>query len=196
MRELYFRVAFIALVAAMCFFQFRRRSEIKKKRGILLKSQPIRSLTERAVSFAGALWTLSLVVYALALSPMDLHIHFPAWMRWAGAAAMLACFPLSAWVFATMDMEFSPHLDLLDDHRLVTSGPYAYVRHPLYSTLFLFAAATTLLSADLFVAVAALIVCLVLTCRIATEEAMMEKRFGKCYQEYRKATGALMPKIF
>ncbi len=52
---------------------------------------------------------------------------------------------------------FADHLQLTTDHHLVTSGPYARIRHPLYSAMFGWVGVLALLTANwIFVGLAAL----------------------------------------
>lgn len=79
---------------------------------------------------------------------------------------------------------------------LVTSGIYAYCRHPMYGGLVLASAGLGLaLSDDLRVALAALVF-LVLDRKASYEERLLEERFGAEYAEYKKSTKKLLPYIY
>lgn len=72
-----------------------------------------------------------------------------------GAIAMVFACLLRAWCFATLGRLFTYRVALVQDHSLVTSGPYAYVRHPSYTGVFLMlssAALTYLFSYGSYVA--------------------------------------------
>ncbi|HEY6020268.1 MAG TPA: isoprenylcysteine carboxylmethyltransferase family protein [Candidatus Paceibacterota bacterium] len=139
-------------------------------------------------------WTLTIVLYALGLTTFA-HAAAPQWLRWAGVGVMVACMPLSSWIYHTLGVHFSKKLELRDDHRLIDTGPYRFIRHPMYATLFLCATGVCLISANLFIAAATVPVAVVMLMRMRKEEAMLVSRFGEKYITYRQYTGALFPKL-
>jgi protein-S-isoprenylcysteine O-methyltransferase Ste14 len=54
------------------------------------------------------------------------------WLRWAGFALGLASLGLRTWTHAALGRFWSAQLQLRAAHRLITSGPYARIRHPMY----------------------------------------------------------------
>ncbi len=77
-----------------------------------------------------------LVLYAINPPWMGvLSAPFPGWLRWAGFAVGLAGLALWMWTQAALGKEWSPQLQLRGEHHLVTTGPYARVRHPLYTAM-------------------------------------------------------------
>ena len=141
------------------------------------------------------LWTLSLVLAVVNIGRFNFPMPLPEWVRWVGVTAMLACVPLSHWTYTTLGVHFSKKLELRGDHQLVNTGPYRYVRHPMYSTLFLCAGATCLISASLLVVLTTLPVAIVFLLRVRKEEGLLLGRFGDIYREYQGRTGALVPKL-
>ncbi len=83
------------------------------------------------------------------------------------------------------------------DHRLVTSGPYAWIRHPAYTAILLFnlAAAFVFLHALLFVNF--LIVLAIANYRARLEEGLLasEEVFGSGYRGYMARTGRFLPRL-
>ena len=76
----------------------------------------------------------------------------------------------------------------------MTTGPYARMRHPIYSSLMLFMAGIALVTASWFL-VAFLVVSIVdLALRMPQEEQMMLDEFGDEYEAYVQRTGRLLPK--
>lgn len=101
------------------------------------------------------------------------------------------------WVHRALGVHFSPHLELRSDHKIVASGPYHYVRHPMYSCGLLFLIGTGLLSSNILVLcvpTSSFVVLLIL--RIKDEEKMMASRFGQEWMEYSKKTGFLLPRLW
>ncbi len=77
--------------------------------------------------------------------------------------------------------------------RIVTSGPYRYVRHPIYSADILFAWGVALAFPYLPVLLAAVWLTLVMVAWAAMEEGALSGRFPEEYGEYRKRTPMLLP---
>jgi protein-S-isoprenylcysteine O-methyltransferase Ste14 len=78
----------------------------------------------------------------------------------------------------------------------VTHGVYRWVRHPMYTAIFLFAIAQGLLLPNWFAGWAGLITFAALyLSRIGNEEKMMREAFGEEYQAYMRRTGRLWPRI-
>src|SRR5574341_1227339 len=75
-------------------------------------------------------------------------IPLPDWARWSGLALGFANLPLLWWIEATLGKNFSTYLHLRETHTLVTGGPYRWVRHPMYTSLFLFVLAVLLASTN------------------------------------------------
>ncbi len=138
-----------------------------------------------------------LVLYALnAPWIVALAIPLPDWLRGAGFALGLASLALWAWTQATLGTEWSPQLQLRKGHHLVTSGPYARVRHPLYTAMLGIATAFALVTAH-WVFVALGIRSIVgLFVRVPREERMMLDEFGPEYAAYRQRTGRFLPRLF
>jgi protein-S-isoprenylcysteine O-methyltransferase Ste14 len=95
---------------------------------------------------------------------------------------------------AAMGRNFRPTLEISPQQELVTRGPYAFVRHPLYAAFLLMLASTGLLAANWFIGVVGvLLIASITVVRIPAEEAQLEERFGERYREYRRRTSALLP---
>jgi protein-S-isoprenylcysteine O-methyltransferase Ste14 len=68
----------------------------------------------------------------------------PAWLRGLGGLVALAGFALAAWGARALGSSLTPGTEPLPDAQLVTTGPYAHVRHPIYASLVLILAGYTL----------------------------------------------------
>jgi protein-S-isoprenylcysteine O-methyltransferase Ste14 len=92
---------------------------------------------------------------------------------------------------------WSHSLDLREGHRLVTSGIYEKVRHPMYTAFWLWALGQTFLLANWAAALAGIIgFGTLFFLRIGQEERMMEDRFGQEYRDYCARTKRLVPGIY
>jgi len=82
-----------------------------------------------------------------------------------------------------------------NEQKLVTSGPYSRVRHPLYSVHNLFNLGMVLLTANIPLIIFAIIGVPLTYMRMKDEERMMIEEFGSEYEEYRDRTGRIFPKL-
>jgi protein-S-isoprenylcysteine O-methyltransferase Ste14 len=123
-----------------------------------------------------------------------LTVPFPNWLRWIGIALGCASFWFYAWAQATLGKEWSPHLNMRENHHLVTTGPYARLRHPIYSAYIVFMTSLTLVSANWFFVALLVVSVVVFVFRIPKEEQMMIEVFGDDYKAYMQGTGGLVPK--
>src|SRR6476469_4872764 len=121
-------------------------------------------------------------------------VSMPGWLRMGGLLLAVLGLLLLWRSHAAMGRNFRPTLEISPQQELVTSGPYAFVRHPLYAAFLLMLASTGLLSANWFIGVVGvLLIASITLVRIPAEEAQLEGRFGERYREYRRRTPALLP---
>jgi len=111
-----------------------------------------------------------------------------------------ALFLQSLWLLwrshADLAGSFSPGLQIRKGHRLVTTGVYENIRHPMYAAHLLWAAAQLLLLQNWIAGPAFLVASIPLyVARIPREEEMMEEEFGEEYRRYAERTGRVMPRI-
>jgi protein-S-isoprenylcysteine O-methyltransferase Ste14 len=105
------------------------------------------------------------------------------------------------WLFRQSHIElgknWSISLDLREGHQLVTSGLYRHVRHPMYTSIFLYALGQALVVPNWIVGPANLVAFFVLfAVRVQSEENMMAEKFGDQYRNYLAKTKRLIPGIW
>jgi protein-S-isoprenylcysteine O-methyltransferase Ste14 len=139
-----------------------------------------------------------LVMFVYVLSPLIdfAHVPLPAPVRWLGAAIMLLSGWLLWWTHSTLGRNWSGVLEIRKEHRLIAEGPYARIRHPMYTSFFLSGLGALLLSANWLLGLVNLgVVAWMYLGRVAAEEAMMIEHFGEEYRVYMKKTGRLLPRF-
>ena len=91
---------------------------------------------------------------------------------------------------------YTTQLGIQPGHRLITTGPYRWLRHPGYlSNLLSLTGIGLALSSLIGLALAALVVPLLLH-RIAHEEAMLRDAFGDAYRAYQRRSWRLLPFVW
>jgi protein-S-isoprenylcysteine O-methyltransferase Ste14 len=115
-------------------------------------------------------------------------------LRWAGFALGVTSILFWTWTQVTLGKEWTPQLQLREKHYLVTSSPYAHIRHPMYTAISGFGLGLALVSTNaVFVALAALVIA-GLFLRIPQEAKMLIDEFGEAYWVYMRHTGRLFPR--
>lgn len=189
--HLFFVFTFVAFNAIRAYYQ--RKATLGEGR-VEYKEGRAHNAFRKIV---GIPWILSLLVYLFLPGWFEwARLPLPEGLRWVGAGLGLASLPLIWWVQQALGTNFSVRLHVWDEHTLVTSGPYRWVRHPMYSALFIWAVALLLLSANWFIAgVPLLALILIVVVRIENEEQAMIEKFGEQYREYIQHTGRFLPRL-
>ncbi len=95
-----------------------------------------------------------------------------------------------------LDRQFSVEITLQENHMLITTGPYKFIRHPRYSGITAFFLGISLVF-NSFLAIAVLILLfMVLLWRIFKEELLMKQEFGQDWEEYFSKSWRLIPFLF
>lgn len=151
-------------------------------------------------------WLMLVVFLTLCFVPM-VYLATPWFDRFSyavpvplamGATTVMV---LSLWLFhlshAQLGRNWSPSLEIRHEHSLVTTGVYARVRHPMYSSIWLFALAQPFLVQN-WVAGALAIpgFALLYFLRVNEEERLMLDSFGQEYRAYMARTGRLWPRLW
>jgi protein-S-isoprenylcysteine O-methyltransferase Ste14 len=124
------------------------------------------------------------------------NLDFPAWLQWTGVILGLASLPLIVWVQQALGSNFSTTLHVREEHTLVTQGPYRWVRHPMYTVLYVHFISILLLTQNWFIGgVFLMALTLIVFLRIRNEEAAMIEKFGEGYRAYILRTGRFLPRF-
>jgi protein-S-isoprenylcysteine O-methyltransferase Ste14 len=115
---------------------------------------------------------------------------------WAGTLLLALGLAFSVWARVFLGRNWSATVTVKEDHELIRSGPYALVRHPIYTGLLLGFVGTAIVRGDWRGALAVLIVFEALWRKLRLEERWMSETFGDEYRRYREHTAALIPYLF
>jgi protein-S-isoprenylcysteine O-methyltransferase Ste14 len=116
-------------------------------------------------------------------------------LGWISAAITALGLLFAIWARVYLGRNWSPQPAVKERHELVTAGPYAYVRHPIYTGLILMAVGTALTGYIVGI-VALLLSCAVYLIRIGTEERIMLELFPHEYPAYQARTKKLIPFVW
>jgi protein-S-isoprenylcysteine O-methyltransferase Ste14 len=124
------------------------------------------------------------------------HLSLPLWSRWAGVGLALIGFALLQWAQITLGRSWSDTPRMMKGQALIISGPYKFIRHPIYTAFILILGSTLFISSNWLVGLAWLsMTVLEVVSRIGFEESLMLEYFGDQYRDYMKKTGQLLPRL-
>ena len=151
------------------------------------------SITAIGPTRAGLLLESLAIVMAFAFRlPADSP---PSWWRIACAIVCGTVAAVLSWTAVRhLGRQFRVNAGLYEDHELITSGPYAIVRHPIYTSLLAILACSLFILTPWQWAVLSLVLFVAGTeIRVYTEDRLLASRFGERFFEYRKRVRAYVP---
>lgn len=122
-------------------------------------------------------------------------LRLPLWTRWAGIGLGGITVLLFGWVHHSLGVNWSMPAEIKERQALVTSGPYQRVRHPMYTTIFVWAAAFLLVSANWLIGGAWFGLGIAAVAVVRREEEALIDTFGDAYRAYMRRTGRFLPRV-
>jgi protein-S-isoprenylcysteine O-methyltransferase Ste14 len=184
-----------SFLAALCALTVMRQIHVAE-----IPPRAVRSDIDRR-----ELWLLRIVYVGTYLLPAlqfatplldGFDYRQPAGVTSIGLFVLLAAMLLFWRSHSDLGRFWSASLEIRREHRLVTTGVYSRIRHPMYAALWLFVLAQAALLSNFIAAPAGLIgFGLLYLLRIDREEAMMAKVFGPDWKAYAERTGRLVPRL-
>jgi protein-S-isoprenylcysteine O-methyltransferase Ste14 len=131
-----------------------------------------------AILWQNPFWNRALPVWRLALSAVFLVIA--AFASWTGTRALGRHWRVDA--------------GLSSDHQLIMSGPYRFVRHPIYTSMLCILLGTGFMITPWLPFALAVVVFIVGTeIRVRTEDRLLASRFGDRFRDYQRSVPAYIP---
>jgi len=116
------------------------------------------------------------------------------WQTYASALLFLAACALSWTAALALGTQFRVDAAVIAGHRLVRSGPYGIVRHPIYTSMLAVLLGTGILIAPWYLLLPGIGLFLIGTgIRIRVEDALLEASFGEEFQQYRRSVKGFIP---
>ena len=112
-----------------------------------------------------------------------------------GIPFALAGVALFMWMFRHLGLNVTSTSMPRASAVLVTSGPYHWVRHPMYSAVLLLGVAATLLTGNIIVLAGGVAMFALLAARSRLEEQRLVEKFGAAYHAYQQRTGRFVPQF-
>ena len=120
-------------------------------------------------------------------------VRLSAGSFWIGAAITSAGLLLCVWARRHLGRNWSRAVTLKEDHELITSGPYAVVRHPIYTGLLFALIGSALARGEWRGVLGVALIFAALWFKLRLEERWMREQFGAAYEAYSRRVAALVP---
>jgi protein-S-isoprenylcysteine O-methyltransferase Ste14 len=150
---------------------------------------------------------LSYLLPMLLVIALMLWQHWPGWLGarvfdagwtqyWVSVALILAGLSWTVWGRKALGDNWSGRVTVKRDHELVRTGPYRWVRHPIYAGALLALLGSALASGTVSAFLGLLLATGALIYKLRIEERWMSSQFGEGYRDYQRASWALVPFIY
>ncbi|HEV7767522.1 MAG TPA: isoprenylcysteine carboxylmethyltransferase family protein [Thermoanaerobaculia bacterium] len=130
------------------------------------------------------------------------YFRYPESFRWdvfttAALVLMAIGLGLRVWAVVTLGRYFTWFITVYDDHKVIRTGPFRFIRHPAYGgALLLFVGTLIFLDAWVGAALSLVFQLFAYVRRIRYEEALMIERLGERYVTYTREVRALVPLLW
>jgi protein-S-isoprenylcysteine O-methyltransferase Ste14 len=143
------------------------------------------------------IFLIAIVLLSTTRIPLPwLYLQFwPAgfWPFWLGAALTIAGLLFAVWAREHLGRNWSRSVTIKQGHELITTGPYAVVRHPIYSGVLTGLLGTSIALSQARGFIAFVLFFLAFWMKLRMEEQWMRSQFGEAYATYVRQTAALVP---
>jgi protein-S-isoprenylcysteine O-methyltransferase Ste14 len=187
-QELFYRLAFafLYLVFIAVWLAMARR---------------VKAIAERESSFSRlshylplALGICLIAAPNIPIPPLnDRFLPLALWPVQLGLALTFAGLALAVWARMLLGGNWSSDVTLKRDHELIVAGPYAFVRHPIYTGILLAFFGTALAVGEWRALLGVVLVGVAYWFKLKIEDAVMRRQFGEAYARYAERVPALVP---
>jgi protein-S-isoprenylcysteine O-methyltransferase Ste14 len=112
-----------------------------------------------------------------------------------GVALTVAGIAFAIWARWHLGENWSATVTLKEGHQLISSGPYRYIRHPIYTGMLLAFVGTALALGEYRALISVCIVLFAFYIKAKKEELFLTQEFGEKFREHSRRTGMFLPKL-
>lgn len=117
------------------------------------------------------------------------------WIAWAGAALTLLGVLFAIWARFTIGKEWSAEVQIKEGHQLIRTGPYAHIRHPIYTGMLLALCGTAVTIGEYRAILGVALFLFGFIRKAKKEERFLAGEFGPAFDEHRRHTGFFLPRF-
>lgn len=196
MLETIFRILFVLSFIAMMTIRIYFQSKVLcERRKMDFREAPL-SLAAGCVAALVTIVFGSEYIIAPGFFEFAYVLPYPLGLRWFGAIILAGGITLLAVAHAHLGRSFHSLVVAKQDHVFVDSGPYRWIRHPIYVAYMMNYVGGGLLAGNwVLTFVPALMFTVLVTTRMGREEQLLIDEFGGRYMDYMQRTGRLIPRI-
>ena len=187
-----FALAFVAMMAIRITYQSR----------VLRDKRQIEVREGRLSLIAGSVAALTTIVFGAeylffpGFFSFAYVLRYPDWVRWLGGLLLAVGIALLGFSHHHLGRSFHSLVVSKEDQVLVQTGPYRWMRHPIYTAYLMNYLGGGLLAGNLVLTlVPVTMYAILVAARMGKEEAVMRETFGQAYSEYEERTGRLCPRV-
>jgi len=118
------------------------------------------------------------------------------WIAVLGVALTGFGVAFAIWARHHIGKQWSSQVEIREDHKLIATGPYATIRHPIYTGMLTAMLGTALIIGEWRGLAAVVIATFGFWIKARQEERFLEQEFGAAYAEHRRRTGFFLPPLF
>ena len=167
--------------------------------GVLAKPAVRRQSPGSRLAHLGATLVGFVLIFnsSLHLGPLDGRLYDPRLdIAYLGAALTVVGVAFAIWARFYLGSNWSGSVTVKEDHTLIRGGPYAVVRHPIYTGILFAALGSAIAYGRIRGFLGVLILVITLRVKSRLEERFMQQRFGPQYATYKHDVKALVPFIW
>ncbi len=159
----------------------------------------VKATAERKSFVSSLIYRIPLIIGGIILG--GFHWAYPMNLRllphtivtaWAGATICMAGLGFTIWARTILGRNWSSEVRFKQGHELVTTGPYRFVRHPIYTGVLLMCLGPAIQIGQLHCWLGTVVIGIGLWIKLKQEEQIMLQHFAE-YEDYRKRVKALVP---
>jgi protein-S-isoprenylcysteine O-methyltransferase Ste14 len=180
-------VSWVVSAGVLAWNHRRVRGE-RRKRGIAEEKPSIRDARSmKGLALEGLSFLLAVIFSSFSDPPSE-------WQCVVSIVFSVVAASLFVVALRHLDLEWRIKAVVTEDHRLVTSGPYRVVRHPIFLALVCLLVASSVLTNPWWGTLICVAVCLYGTeIRVQAEDGLLERRFGQEFTDYRARVAGYIP---
>ena len=181
-------ISLMLWIAFFGYWAFASRNQAPTQR-----SESVASTSIHQIALASALVLLFLEVPGLTgwFIPPRWHLAVPI-----GIAVQATSLLLAVWARRHLGRNWAAEVRIGEGHELVRSGPYRWVRHPIYTAMLGMFMGTAIASGQYHALLGIVILFIAYIRKTRLEEEILSRTFPTDYEAYRRSTWRLVPPVF
>jgi len=195
--SIYPRLGYVFLVAVLGLANFYQAIEVPEVRN-LSKGEEGKRVRRQSLVFVVMILFLFGILFLLPFA--DRHsigvMMAGQIVRWLGLILCGLGFMVSYWARIALGRMYSAEATIQKNHQLVTTGPFRYIRHPVYLGILCFVLGLSFLFRSWIGLVATMAIVAGLLFRIRDEEALLHKEFGSQWEMYCQRSWRFIPYLY